>query len=110
MSDKYILVGREAVAEPDLLKWAQWFEASDRVVRKSTANVLFNGDPVGQVTVSTIFLGLDHSFGGDTPILFETVIFGGPLEGECERCSTYEAAEQMHEKMCEKVKLAATSA
>lgn len=50
----------------------------------------------GDVRISTVFLGLDHSFGmGDTPILFETMIFG--LKDEyCERYSTWDEAEAGH--------------
>jgi hypothetical protein len=36
-------------------------------------------DRVGGVFVSTVFLPIDHSFGGGPPILFETMVFGyGP--------------------------------
>jgi hypothetical protein len=35
------------------------------------------------------------------------MIFGGPLDQECDRCSTWEAAEKMHEKMMERVRLGA---
>lgn len=31
---------------------------------------------VNGVRISTVFLGLDHSFGGGPPVLFETMIFG----------------------------------
>lgn len=56
------------------------------------------------VRVSTVFLGLDHSFGGRCPMLFETMVFGGQLNGEQERCSTYDEAEAMHSKWVEAVK------
>lgn len=107
MTGKYILKGQDVLEEPDLLVWAKWFETANRTVRKDTANVSLGGTPVGKVDVSTVFLGIDHAFGGGMPILFETMVFGGPLDQECERCSTWEAAEKMHEKMCERVKLAA---
>ena len=101
----YILNGHEAIEEPDIIKWAQWFEGANRIVNKSTANVTFKGEKVGQVKVSTVFLGIDHSFGDGEPLLFETMVFGGKLDEEMDRCSTWEAAEKMHELMCEKVKL-----
>ena len=42
---------------------------------------------------STVFLGLDHQLTEDgPPLLFETMVFGGPLSGETDRCSTWELA------------------
>lgn len=103
--DKYILVDREPVPEPDMEKWGAWFQNANRIVRKDTAKVSLDGKPIGNIEVSTVFLGIDHAFGGGKPLLFETCVFGGALDGEYERCSTWEAAEKMHEKMCERVKL-----
>ena len=60
---------------------------------------------VGDVTVSTAFLGLDHQFAdAGPPHLFETLVFGGPFDGEMDRCATWEGAEKMHDLMCERVK------
>jgi hypothetical protein len=46
---------------------------------------LFDGDTVlartyvgDGVEVSTVWLGLDYSFGIGTPLIYETMIFGGP--------------------------------
>ena len=100
----WILDGKVPVAEPDLIKWGEWMQKNSRAVRKSTATVKLNGQPIGEVRVSTVFLGLDHSFGVGPPLLFETMVFGGPLDEEQDRCSTWEAAEKMHELMCERVK------
>lgn len=58
----------------------------------------------GPVTVSTVFLGLDHSFGGKVPLVFETMVFEGPLDGQMDRYSTWDQAETGHRKMVEKVK------
>lgn len=92
---KYILDGHTPVLEPDLLKWAEYIETGDRIVKQEN---------IGEVEISTVFLGLDHSFGSSTPILFETMVFRGELDQEMDRCSTWEEAEKMHEKMIEKVK------
>lgn len=78
---------------------------SPRAVRKDIATVRVNGMAVGEVCVSTVFLGMDHSYGEGPPMLFESMIFGGPLNLEYDRCSTWEAAEKMHEKMMERVRL-----
>lgn len=58
-------------------------------------------DFVGGVQISTIFLGIDHSFfralhPGAPPRLFETMMFGGEHHGYQTRCSTWEEAEKMH--------------
>ena len=91
MSDKYILKGHEAVPA-DLMEWAQWFETADRTVAKAQLP--------GDVSVSTVFLGLNHDFLGDgPPILFETMIFGGPLDLEEARYATWDEAEEGHAAM-----------
>jgi hypothetical protein len=92
--NKYVLEGHNAVQEPDLMKWAIWFETANRTVKKNT---------IGKSLVSTIFLGLDHGFDNNRPLLFETMVFDGPLDQECERCSTWEEAEEMHAEMCARV-------
>lgn len=53
-----------------------------------------------KLTVSTVFLGLDHNWGPEdaTPIVFETMIFGEPkFEEYEERCCTWNEALEMHE-------------
>jgi hypothetical protein len=56
---------------------------------------------MGMVWVSTIFLGMDHNWGGGRPLLFETMAFWGAC-GACEqeRCSTWLEAEAQHRAMC----------
>lgn len=86
---KYILVNKKIVEEPDLIKWAKWFEGKDNIVKQ---------EKVKGKTISTIFLGVDYNFyGKNKPILFETMIFGIDEEYQ-ERCCTWEQAEKMHEK------------
>lgn len=58
------------------------------------------------VSVSTVWLGLDHSFGGTRPLVFETMVFGGPLDMEQERYSTEAEALLGHQLMVAKVALA----
>lgn len=47
--------------------------------------------------VSTVWLGLDHSFGYGPPLIFETMVFGGPEDQYQERYSTVEEARIGHE-------------
>jgi hypothetical protein len=95
VSDYYILKGREVVRVNSLKEWAQTFEEADRRVAS---------DEVGDVRVSTVFLGLDHGFGSDVPIVFETMVFGGALDQEQVRYATYDEAEAGHKAMLERVK------
>jgi hypothetical protein len=53
------------------------------------------------VEVSTVFLGLDHGYGmTERPILWETMIFGGAHDENCERYSTWEEAKRGHAVWC----------
>lgn len=95
MTDKYILKEHEAVQEPSLLKWGSWFETADRIVAK---------DKIGDVLVSTVFLGLDHSFGSGPPLIFETMVFGGEHNEDMDRYSTWDEAVRGHNNILNKVR------
>lgn len=61
--------GHTPIPEEDFLKWGEWLETAERHVAQTR---------IGNVWVSTVFLGLDHNFFGEgPPILFETMIFQG---------------------------------
>lgn len=93
---KYILEGRTPKEEFDLLAWARWFETANRTVARTQLP--------GGVEVSTVFLGLDHNFADSgPPILFETMVFGGKMDQESSRYSTWEEAEAGHRAMVMKV-------
>lgn len=99
---KYILVGKEAKPEPNLLRWGRWMEETSRIVKQQESRI---GKRIW--FVSTVFLGLNHRFVSDgVPILFETMIFnhtkGKRGKTSCdfmERYSTYEESEKEHEKV-----------
>ena len=56
-------------------------------------------DLPGGVEVSTVWLGLDHSFGlGGPPLIFETMIFGGPHDQEQWRYPNRDAALAGHDQ------------
>lgn len=91
----WILVGRET-RETDLHTWAEHFCSPERVVARWEF-------PSGDV--STVFLGIDHNFFGDgPPLLFETMVFGGPEDGWTNRYPTYDEAEAGHMEACEMVR------
>ncbi|HMF88292.1 MAG TPA: hypothetical protein VK575_09445 [Gemmatimonadaceae bacterium] len=57
------------------------------------------------VDVSTVFLGVDHRFSSKgPPLLFETMVFGGPLDQQCWRYSSWDDAETGHAAAVRKCK------
>ena len=48
-----------------------------------------------------------HAFDGGPPILFETLVFGGPIDGECKRYTSWDDAARGHADMIGRVKLGA---
>ena len=99
--DLYMLdAAGNPVRVPDTLTWGLWYETADRQVARTE---------VGVATVSTVFLGLDHRSGPrdpDLPILWETMVFDGALDGEQERYTSRAAALAGHAAMVERVRLA----
>lgn len=101
--------------EPDLITWARWFE-DNREARNIGKTI------VGNYTVSTCFLGLDHRFPPDDTdknleniVVFETMVFENKeteyelmgkkrkarktldIDGTFQRYATREQAEAGHE-------------
>jgi len=95
MPGLYILDGKTPAPCEDVIVWGEWMNKNPHHVAD---------EMIGDVRISTVFLGLDHSYWGGH-LLFETMVFGGRLDLEQDRCSTWEEAEKMHELMCERVKL-----
>jgi hypothetical protein len=78
------------VAERDIDAWALWVQNANRTLAR---------DVVGDVTISTVFLGYDHNHGfSGKPILWETMIFGGLHDQYQDRYSTREGALTGHHK------------
>lgn len=70
-------------------EWANEFEAGDRVIARD--------DVRRHVFVSTVWLGLNHSIiSGGPPLIFETMIFGGPYDQLQWRWPTEAAARAGH--------------
>ena len=92
---KYILEGHRPILCQSTYEWGRWYETANRSVARTK---------IGDSDVSTVFLGLDHAFGGHVPILFETMVFGGQLDQEQERYPTWDEAEAGHAAMVQRVK------
>jgi len=76
--------------QPDLGVSGPWFEKS--------ANRVLERTDLGQLgLVSTVFLGIDHNLSGEgKPILWETMVFGGPWDGEQWRATSEIRARARH--------------
>ena len=105
----YILIGKNPIKVTNLYQWSAWFgwqsKNGGRFVRRT---VIPKKKPIGKnkklgkgkrrpssalikklnkwregTLISTVFLGIDHSFkcDDDNPVLFETMIFGGQFDG-----------------------------
>jgi len=84
----------------DTKEWVRFMEnLENKVVRKTTIE-----NEIENIEVSTVFLGIDHSFSSDgPPILFETMIFGGPTDQEQWRYVTWEDAITDHSRVLEEL-------
>lgn len=92
----YILDGQEIIPCDDPLEWAKWFGTADRQIALTSLK---------KVLISTVFLGIDHSFGlGGPPLLFETMIFGGKHDQYQDRYSTRQEAMKGHQRAVRRVK------
>lgn len=106
---KWILVNRVPVPCDDLIKWGEFMSTPESIVAQT--------DIDEDVRVSTVFLGIDHSFSMDPEamaVLFETMVFGEEntfywkgkphvyreTSGQRRYC-TWAEAEEGHREMCE---------
>jgi len=76
----------------DVIIWGQWFHTANRIVAQDL-------DEKGE-GVSTVFIGLDHNYRlTGAPVLWETLVFGGPLDGELVRYTSRADALEGHHAM-----------
>jgi hypothetical protein len=78
------------VPELDPELFSKWFgRHKNRLLRRSRIT--------NDIYVSTVFLGIDHNLSGlGFPVLWETMIFGGPQDGFQRRYSSRAAALKGH--------------
>lgn len=114
LDDRYfILDDQHNIVAVDVTEWSQWLGASQakRIVAKTkikytdlvvSATAKLTGEE--EVEVSTVFLGLNHSWGDGPPQLFETMVFDGKMHREQDHYATWQEAEEGHLKMVERVR------
>ncbi len=83
----------------DILVWGRFMS---NIARRKVGDANFpraDWAKPWDVSISTVFLGLDHSFSRvGPPILFETMIFGSKFFQDYQsRCATWAEAELMHQ-------------
>lgn len=98
LSKYWKLEGKKVVECKDVLEWGKFFENENRFI--NSTEIL-----EGAIRVSTVFLGIDHSFSPlpHAPLIFETMVFGGSMDQKMDRYSTYKKAEAGHQKMVDAV-------
>ncbi len=89
MSEFSILKGKKIVPA-SMTEWSQWHS---KIENRQVAS-----DQIEDVRISTVCLGMNHSFGTGPPLWFETMIFGGDHDQYTDRYETYEEAEEGHKK------------
>lgn len=78
----------EPVLEPDMRKGSEFFGSQKRRVAQHE---------IGESFVSTVFLCIDHNHSRrGPPVLFETLVEGGPLDGYQNRYTTWNDAVSGH--------------
>ena len=93
----YILTTDNEPVKVNVHEAAQWME--DNSTRKQIGFDELTDYNGHEVRVSTVFLGLDHSWRSDKPVLWETMIFGGKHDQAYqERYSSYEDAIAGHQR------------
>lgn len=83
------------IAVSNVIEWAKWFDRAYRHI---------GYDNIGDASVSTVFLGLNHNYFGGKPLLYETMILGGKHDKYQEQYSTKQEAMAGHQKAIELVK------
>lgn len=73
-------------------EWLYGSDGKNKVIKQQDVNGFW---------VSTVFLGLDHGFMNDAPLVFETMIFNRDMESQnCWRYRTYNEALDGHAAAC----------
>ena len=88
----YTLDENNKPVKATIIQYSEWIEANPE--RKAVKQ-----EHIGDVRISTVFLGLDHAWPKNdiTPVLWETMIFGGEHDQYMDRYTSYEDALEGHQ-------------
>ena len=72
--------------------------------RKVSDYARIGSTEIGDIHISTVWLGMDHQFEDGPPLIFETMVFGGPLADYQWRYATEAEAIAGHDQVVAKVR------
>jgi hypothetical protein len=98
MMENYILDDNNQPIKCSTELWANWMEQHPD--RKIIGRTYLTKD----IFISTVFLGIDHSFNDSKPVLWETMICGGKYDGEMERYTSFQDAIDGHLMELDKIR------
>lgn len=94
----YKLVGQIPVAVDSFMEWSLW-------IMSASTTVMIN--ELNDSMISTRFVGIDLNPGSSNsksqPMVFETLVMGGVLDGKINRYPTWDEAIQGHLKICTQI-------
>jgi hypothetical protein len=85
------------IASSSIIEASEWMENNPE--KKAVKQ-----EKIGDVFISTVFLGLNHAWNSDIPVLWETMIFGGEHDQYQDRYTSYEDALEGHKKALDLIK------
>lgn len=86
------------------MTYAAWATAFQDSETRQVAAAVIDG-----ALVSTVWLDLDHSVGDGPPLIFETMVFGGPLDERCVRYATRDEAVAGHQRIVDELRALAAA-
>jgi|SRR5215475_4827360 len=88
-----------------LTEWAQAFENMTEEARRIALTQIGTDEAGDPITVSTVWIGLDHRWFADgPPLIFESMVFGGTYDGKAERYATEAEALAGHWRMVQSMR------
>lgn len=98
---RFFNLDAEPLPDQDPLAWSHYMEALAALDQHSIAQERVRR--FADWRVSTVFLGLDPQYGGGGPVgpamIFESMVFGGPLDLESYRSATRAQAHRGHAEL-----------
>lgn len=88
----------EVLPVEDLLYWGAWFDENTEL--RNVDKTQINDD----ILVSTVFMGINSGHGDGPALWFESMVFGGKMDQEQRRYSTWTQAVAGHDQLVAEVR------
>jgi hypothetical protein len=88
LNEDHSVTAVDVSATAGLIRWAERWGSLDRRLAHDTV--------APGLTVSTVFLGIDHQWGSGPPLIFETMVFHDGDGEDCFRYATWDDAMAGH--------------